>query len=146
LIETGAAILTGLQWNGLAMLEFIYDARQKDYMLLEINPRLWGSALLSEFCGANLIKQYVSLALGQAGEITKPRTGMYIRWLFPYDILSVLKGQLSPSEFWFTPPAPVCYVGFTFSSWSRSICFMLASFFNRDNLRKFAAKSASHCL
>jgi len=146
LIEIGAAILTGLEWNGLAMLEFVYDARRQDYLLLEINPRIWGSALLSEFCGANLIKQYVTLALRRAVERTETRSGTYIRWVFPYDLLSLLKGQLRPSEFWFKRCDPVCYIGFTFSSWPRSLCFILASVFNLDNLKKFAAKSASHCL
>jgi hypothetical protein len=146
LIEIGSAILTSLKWDGLAMLEFVYDTRRQDYLLLEINPRMWGSALLSEFCGANLIKQYVGLALGRAVERTETRTGTYIRWVFPYDVLSLLKGQLRPSEFWFKPRDPVCYIGFTFSSWPRSLCFILASVFNLDNIKKFAAKSASHCL
>jgi len=146
LIEIGAAVLSSLKWNGLAMLEFVYDARREDYLLLEINPRMWGSALLSEFCGANLIQQYVNLALGRTVEKTETRSGTYIRWVFPYDVLSLLKGQLRPSEFWFKPREPVCYIGFTFSSWPRSFCFILASIFNVDNLKKFAAKSASHCL
>jgi hypothetical protein len=128
------------------MLEFVYDARRQEYLLLEINPRMWGSALLSEFCGANLIKQYVTLALGRAVERTETRSGTYIRWVFPYEVLSLLKGQLRLSEFWFTPRDPVCYIGFTFSSWPRSLCFIMASVFNLDNLKKFAAKSASHCL
>lgn len=145
LIEIGAAILSKLNWDGLAMLEFVYDARQQDYLLLEINPRLWGSALLSEFCGANLIEQYVSLALGREFKRTEPRSDTYIRWLFPYDVLELLRGQLSPSEFWFRPADPICYIGFTFSSWPRSICFILASIFNLQNIRKFAAKSASRC-
>jgi hypothetical protein len=146
LIETGAAILSGLKWNGLAMLEFVYDARRQEYLLLEINPRIWGSALLSEFCGANLIKQYVTLTLGRPVERSETRPGTYIRWIFPYDVMSLLKGQLRPSEFWFKPSDPVCYIGFTFSSWPRSLCFILASVFNLQNIKKFAVKSASRCL
>lgn len=145
LIATGAAILKTLRWNGLAMLEFVYDARSGEYLLLEINPRLWGSILLSEFCGAKLIRTYVQLALGQAPEKTAPRSGTYIRWLFPYDILSLLKGQLRWRELWFTPTDPVCYIGFTFSSWPRSISFAVASALNRNNLKKLAQKIGNRC-
>jgi predicted ATP-grasp superfamily ATP-dependent carboligase len=43
IVEYGRRILEHLQWVGLAMVEFKIDARTGTPMLMEINPRPWGS-------------------------------------------------------------------------------------------------------
>jgi predicted ATP-grasp superfamily ATP-dependent carboligase len=44
--EYGRRLLDHLQWTGLAMVEFKMDPRTGDPVLMEINPRPWGSMQL----------------------------------------------------------------------------------------------------
>ena len=46
-------LLDALEWHGLAMLEFKYDADSGHHHFIEINPRLWGSIDLSLNSGVN---------------------------------------------------------------------------------------------
>ena len=34
------------KWNGLIMLEYLYDSKASVYKLIEANPRIWGSIML----------------------------------------------------------------------------------------------------
>ena len=66
----GTALLEKLNWSGFAMIEFISDPSvsdpQKKYKVIEINPRLWGSVMLSEFCGARFLEQYIQLSIADS--------------------------------------------------------------------------------
>ena len=66
LIELGRRMLRGLDWKGVAMVEFKRDRRTGNYKILEINPRFWGSLPLALQCGVNFPLYQVQLALGQA--------------------------------------------------------------------------------
>jgi len=61
----GSKLLKLLNWNGLAMIEFIYDRKAKSWKIIELNPRLWGSLLLTEFCNSNLLINYINLSLNR---------------------------------------------------------------------------------
>ena len=65
LVEEGRKLLETAKWNGLVMLEFLYDPKTDSYKIIEANPRLWGSIMLSEYSGANLLKNYVNICLGK---------------------------------------------------------------------------------
>jgi predicted ATP-grasp superfamily ATP-dependent carboligase len=39
----GIRLLDHLRWHGVAMVEFRYDIRDRDYKVLEVNPKFWGS-------------------------------------------------------------------------------------------------------
>ena len=47
LIAEGKKILDKAGWNGLVMLEFLLDERIGKYKVIEANPRVWGSIMLS---------------------------------------------------------------------------------------------------
>lgn len=52
-IEAAAeAIFTSVNWHGVAMAEFKYCEKTKNYWFIEINPRLWGSLPLAISSGA----------------------------------------------------------------------------------------------
>ena len=51
--EQAFRILDGLNWHGLAMVEFKWDPAQKQCWFIEINPRLWGSIALPVGCGVD---------------------------------------------------------------------------------------------
>ena len=124
----GQKIIEKLNWSGLIMIEFIFDERDEKYKLIEINPRMWGSILLSEECGSNLLQNYVELVKGNSiKESYFSKT--YIRWIFPYDFLFFLKNPSNPFRF-FSSPKHTIHVNFTYSSFFRSFFFLLMSYFN----------------
>lgn len=64
LVEYGARLLGALGFRGLAMLDF--KGRPDHPYLLEVNPRLWGSACLATAAGSTLYESWVKATLGQA--------------------------------------------------------------------------------
>lgn len=53
LVRTADDLFTSIGWCGAAMAEFRLDPRSDRPMLLEVNPRLWGSLALSVFAGVD---------------------------------------------------------------------------------------------
>jgi len=64
LLRRGCAVLKALNFRGLAMLDF--KGPPEDAKLLEINPRLWGSAELCVVSGSPLFLSYAAAAKGEA--------------------------------------------------------------------------------
>jgi predicted ATP-grasp superfamily ATP-dependent carboligase len=69
-----------LGWHGLAMLEFrrTPDGRA---VLMELNPRLWGSVQLAIDAGVDFPGLLVELARGAAIQAPVARAGVRTRWL-----------------------------------------------------------------
>ena len=63
LVQYAAELLAALQFEGLAMLDF--KAGPDGPCLLEVNPRLWGSAALATAAEAPLFASWVRAALGE---------------------------------------------------------------------------------
>lgn len=57
-------VMSKLNWSGLAHLDLRYDAHAKDYKLIEINGRFWGSVEASSKAGINFPDLSIQLALG----------------------------------------------------------------------------------
>lgn len=125
----GAKVVKELNWSGFVMIEFLFDDRDGLYKLIEINPRLWGSIMLSEFCDANFLSSYVKGSLGQTIKEKQVDTEKYIRWVFPYDIIHWIKHCSNPFKF-FKKQDNTCYVNFTYSSRWRSLNFIIFSYFD----------------
>ena len=71
-------LLDALGYAGPAMIEFKQDARTGEYVLMEINARLWGSLQLAIDAGVDFPVALVEMALGLP--ITPPRgTGVGVR-------------------------------------------------------------------
>jgi predicted ATP-grasp superfamily ATP-dependent carboligase len=71
-------LLDTLGYAGPAMLEFKQDARSGEYVLMEINARLWGSLQLAIDAGVDFPSALVEMTLGLP--ITPPRgTGVGVR-------------------------------------------------------------------
>lgn len=58
-------LLDALDYDGPAMVEFKQDAATGEYVLMEINARLWGSLQLAIDAGLDFPSAMVALALGQ---------------------------------------------------------------------------------
>lgn len=91
------------------MVEYKFDPRRNQFVLMEVNPRFWGSLALAIHAGVNFPVLYHKAVLGIPFEpvLTYP-TGIYCRWLWPGDILYFLSNpdrfRLEPSFFQFRRP------------------------------------------
>jgi predicted ATP-grasp superfamily ATP-dependent carboligase len=94
-IEFGRRLLEGLNWNGVAMVEFKQDPRSGELVLMEINPRIWGSFQLPIFSGINFPEAIIDI-FNKKGYVEYKKTyreGIKLRWLFPADLLSILSSS-----------------------------------------------------
>ena len=96
------------------MIEFLKEPSSNEYKIIEINPRIWGSILLTEFNNSNFIKSYLELSLGNQVKNKIVSDNKYIRWVFPYDVLYFIKNLQNPIDF-FKPNRDTCYINFTIS-------------------------------
>lgn len=133
LIEQGRALLEHAGWEGLIMLEYIYDERSGEYKMIEANPRSWGSIMLSEYSGAKLLSNYIRICLGQEPEEPEMKNEVYIRWLFPMDLLNWIKKKGKIKNFWNFKNT--CIINWTYARKDRALLFTLMSIFNMHNLK-----------
>ncbi len=136
----GASLLEKLNWNGFAMIEFMYDIRTGEWKIIELNPRLWGSVMLSEFCNASLLSNYVKLCRYEPITENPIRTDRYIRWIFPFDLLNMLKGKITPSEFFRLNRYNTCYINFTYGRWYSNLFYILYFTFNVRSIKRYFKK------
>ena len=125
----GAQVVKELNWSGFVMIEFLFDDRDGLYKLIEINPRLWGSIMLSEFCNANFLSSYIKGSLGDNIKEQQIDKEKYIRWVFPYDIIYWMKHYSNPFVF-FRKKINTCYINFSYSSIWRSLSFVVFTYFD----------------
>jgi predicted ATP-grasp superfamily ATP-dependent carboligase len=89
--QLGTRLLTELKWHGVAMVEFKKDARTGQFMLMEINPKFWGSLDLSISCGVDFPCLAARMALeGDVDPVMEYPLGRRFRWLLPNDTMHVL--------------------------------------------------------
>ena len=80
--EYGRRLLKALGWRGLAMVEFKMDARTNTPMLMEINPRPWGSMALPIRAGTDFPWLWYRAAREGAIEAQPSfRAGVRVRFL-----------------------------------------------------------------
>lgn len=108
LVKSSETVIKKMNYSGLIMIEFIYDLQEKIYKIIEINPRIWGSIILSEYSGKKFVSQYIDLAMKKKlrSEIIPKTTDIYLRWLFPYGIWN----------FFTVRKRMTCYVNLTYSN------------------------------
>lgn len=140
--DLGAALLQKLGWQGLAMVEFMYDETSEEWKIIELNPRIWGSVLLSEFSGARMLSGYVQACLGMTATQKKIDTDTYIQWLFPFELINLLKGKVAMSEVFKVDRKHTCYVNFTYSTWRRAVLYLLYFTFNWSSVKRFLLKKS----
>lgn len=60
--RSGMAVLESLDWHGPAMVEFKRNPHTDEFVLMEVNPRFWGSLALSVAAGVDFPYWYYRLA------------------------------------------------------------------------------------
>lgn len=134
--EIGVELLNKLNWSGWAMIEFIYDEGSLQYMVIEINPRAWGSILLSEINQSYFIKKYIQLSMNIEIEQSPINENTYIRWFIPWDIILYLKTFGKIKQFWKFNSKKTVYIGFSYTNVFRSLIFILFSALNIKRFKK----------
>ena len=84
----GSCILTTVQWHGVAMVEFKFDAKGEP-RLLEVNPKFWGSYDLCLAANADFAVPLVEMALGKT--LSAPpqyKRNLRFSWLMNGDLLN----------------------------------------------------------
>jgi len=98
--DAGLKILDRLDWHGVAMAEFKRDAVTGEYVLMEINPKFWGSLGLAIAAGVDFPNLACRMALGGDIEpVFAYRTGLKYRWLLPADLFHVVTNPRSFPQF-----------------------------------------------
>jgi len=86
--EMGLQLLKALNWFGVAMVEFKIDLRSNTPMLMEINPRFWGSLALAIEAGVNFPYLLYRMSRGEAfAPVEQYEVGKRCRWFLPGDFL-----------------------------------------------------------
>ncbi len=131
----GSEIIKKLNWSGLIMIEFLKDNLTKEYKIIEINPRVWGSILLSEFNNSKMISSYLRLCEGARIIEGKVSTDKYLRWIFPYELLLFFKNPRLSFKC-FRKGSECCYVNFTYSDFFKSVRFIILTYFDLGIIRR----------
>jgi len=79
MLDHSLKLLSDLRWHGVAMVEFKRDSAGTP-VLMEINPRFWGSLELAVKCGVDFPYLAMQLANGQMLDAPHPRHGVN-RWM-----------------------------------------------------------------
>ena len=135
LLAEGQKILGKAGWNGLVMLEFLLDERTGKYKVIEANPRVWGSIMLSEFSGRNLLTNYVRWCMKQPLMVNYRTEESYIRWFFPVDVLNYMKKMGRIKGFWNFKNT--CFINWSYASMWSAIQFNVSSLFSIKNVKRF---------
>ncbi|MEM3062762.1 MAG: ATP-grasp domain-containing protein [Nitrososphaerota archaeon] len=86
--EYSEKILKFLNWNGVAMVEFRIDSRNNIPMLMEINPRFWGSLSTAYYAGVNFPLLLADLIIKKDCEtIFDYKEGIITRWILWGELL-----------------------------------------------------------
>lgn len=85
-------LLSAFKWYGVANVEFKRDISTGRPVLMEINPRFWGSLSLAIAAGVDFPSLLYEIAINDDVEpISNYRVGVKARWLLPGDILSFVE-------------------------------------------------------
>lgn len=138
--ELGIELLKKLNWSGIAMVEFLYDKNDNSYKIIELNPRAWGSIMLSEFSNSKMIKNYVNISLNNKIEDSKLNNDVFIRWFFPWDLISYIKKSGKIKDFWKLNLKNTCYINFTYGNLFNSSLFLILNILDLNKVRKLFRK------
>ena len=90
-------IIAALNWTGPLQLEFKWDAANKEFLLIEINPRFWGTTGAWLRAGLNFPGVAVDLAMGRdvhdSVKLDKDLRFKYLIGRTPYALIQLLRAK-----------------------------------------------------
>ncbi len=109
LVDMAVALVRTVGWYGVCEVEFMVDPRNGEPVLMEVNPRFWGSLQMSIYAGIDF--PYLLYRMAMEGDVSPAfdyEVGLKCRWLLPGDVLHFLanpeRWRLEPSFFDFLDP------------------------------------------
>jgi predicted ATP-grasp superfamily ATP-dependent carboligase len=139
--ETGLKLLKALNWHGVAMVEFKKDEKAGDFVLMEINPKFWGSLDLAIASDMDFPYLAVKMALGEDFEpVMKYKVGVKFRWPWPDDTVRFFAkpSDWSPVADMFNPKVKtnVWFTDFR-PNWQqlKQTCYVLCSHMKKKDLK-----------
>ena len=89
---------------------------------------------------ANFISSYINLATKKELENKELKEKVFIRWLFPWDVISFIKKRGKIKGFWNLDFKNTCYINFTYSNIFQSSLFLLVNIFDINKVKKLFRK------
>lgn len=90
--DYGLRLLQSLRWHGVAMVEFKYDEDANRFVLIEINPKFWGSLELALESGMNFGADVVRLFRGEVLNYSEEYDHeLHFYWPLDGDLLSLIR-------------------------------------------------------
>ena len=84
LLEYSSRLIRQLKYSGIALVEFKYEQRKKDYYLMEINPKFWASIAFALRFNSALIENLLDI------ELEKPiLQNLHTLYVYPDRLLQV---------------------------------------------------------
>jgi D-aspartate ligase len=71
-------LMNGLNWSGVANLDFRFDRRDKSYKVIEINPRFWLNTEASALAGVNFPYLYCLSTLNETIDFKPIKNGSFL--------------------------------------------------------------------
>lgn len=97
ILERGRAVLDAFGYHGIAEVEFLWDPRRAEHLLIDVNPRVWKWIGLPIASGVDLPWLAYADAVGIAAERATPRYGL--RWIYERDYALLARERpLLPAE------------------------------------------------
>lgn len=119
IFDLASQFLKGLRYKGVAEVEFMYDARSKQYKFIEMNGRFWGWHVLTQIAGLNFPADLYRMMLGLP--IRWTTTTGNAKWMrtitdLPTVLREVALGRMSVfTDYW---PTLTAKKGFAVWSWA----------------------------
>ena len=106
LVSRASALLEGLGWGGLAMVECKVDREGRPW-LMEVNARFWGSLQLAVDAGVDFPVRLARLLQGiDPGPQPRYRTGVLSRWWWGDVDHLLARFRMREGEAWLPPGTP----------------------------------------
>jgi len=89
--EVAIKLLEPLGWHGVIMAEFKKSSRDGRFVLMELNPKFWGSLDLAIASGVDFPYLLARMTMeGDVEPVETYREGVKFRWPFPNDFMNAL--------------------------------------------------------
>jgi len=98
--KIGKRILWELNWDGPAMIEFIFDEKDRKFKYIEFNAKFWGSLDLAIASGVDFPYLTYLSALGKKFKKPEYTKGIKFQWVLPEDTLRLKTTSKKLKETW----------------------------------------------
>lgn len=99
MVNHSIRLAQGIGWYGMCDFDYIFDVRDRQPKLMEINPRVTDTIQIAQWAGIDFFRLLYDVACGRDAEpVTRYRTGVHMRFL-PGDIMWFLTtGGKGPND------------------------------------------------